>query len=268
MCRWATWIGAPRYIEDVLSCPGHSLIEQASHAEEAKTTINADGVGVAWYGDRAEPGLYRDVLPAWSDPNLRSLSRTVQSPLFMCHVRASTGTATSRNNCHPFAVDEWSFMHDGQIGGFDAFRRRADMLIPDAIFGQRKGATDSECLFLLALSEGLEEDPKGALERATGRLWALSAQYGMTPHLRLSIGLSDGERFFAVRHATDEFVPTIYQRWDAEGAGRLVASEPLDEEQWTELPANSITTFVGRDMETEPFEPVIGAHALAEAHAL
>ena len=255
MCRWAAWLGEPLYLEDLISCPGHSLIEQASHATESKTAINADGVGIAWYGDRAEPGIYRDILPAWSDPNLQSIAQSVKSPLFMCHVRASTGTATSRTNCHPFSYQNWSFMHNGQIGGFDAFRRRADGLIPDTLYGQRQGATDSECLFLLALSEGLVDDPKPALERATTKLHELSIAHGKAPHLRLSFGFSDGKRLYAVRHASDEFVPTIYQRWSDKDGGRIVASEPLDGDNWDELPASSFVTFEGRDMQVEDFSP-------------
>jgi glutamine amidotransferase len=111
MCRWAAYIGAPIFLEEIVSRPGHSLIHQSHCATECKTAINADGFGIAWYGERPEPGLYRDVLPAWSDPNLRSLTAQVKSRLFLAHVRASTGTATSRNNCHPFAVGRWSFMH-------------------------------------------------------------------------------------------------------------------------------------------------------------
>lgn len=84
----------------------------------------------------------------WSDPNLRSLTRHVKSGLFLAHVRASTGTATSRNNCHPFVHDAWSFMHNGQVGGYDQFRRDADMMIPDSLYPARRGATDSEALFL------------------------------------------------------------------------------------------------------------------------
>ena len=116
------------------------------------TPVNGDGFGLCWYGERDEPGLYRDTLPAWSDPNLKSLVGQVKSGLFMAHVRASTGTATSRNNCHPFTCGKWSFMHNGQVGGYDGFRRHADMLIPDALYPYRKGATDSEALFLAALS--------------------------------------------------------------------------------------------------------------------
>ena len=94
MCRWAAYIGAPIFLEEIISRPGHSLIHQSHCATQCHSAINADGFGVAWYGDRDEPGLYRDVLPAWSDPNLRSLTAQVKSGLFLAHVRASTGTAT------------------------------------------------------------------------------------------------------------------------------------------------------------------------------
>jgi predicted glutamine amidotransferase len=120
MCRWAAYIGEPLFLADIIADPVHSLIEQSRHAEECKTNLNADGFGVAWYAHRTQPGLYRDIYPAWSDPNLRALSHQVKSPLFLAHVRASTGAAISRNNCHPFAVGQWSFMHSGQIGGFES----------------------------------------------------------------------------------------------------------------------------------------------------
>jgi glutamine amidotransferase len=169
MCRWAAYIGKPIFLEEVISRPRHSLIHQSHCATECKSAINADGFGLAWYDGRDEPGQYRDVSPAWSDCNLKSLVQQVRSGLFLSHVRASTGTATSRNNCHPFTSKQWSFMHNGQVGGFEHFRRAGDMMIPDAFYGERRGATDSEALFLVALSEGMDADPCGALERSTGR---------------------------------------------------------------------------------------------------
>ena len=69
MCRWAAYVGAPIFLEEIVSRPGHSLIHQSHHAMQTHSAINADGFGVAWYADRPEPGLYRDVMPAWSDPN-------------------------------------------------------------------------------------------------------------------------------------------------------------------------------------------------------
>ena len=257
MCRWAAYVGAPIFLDEIVSRPGHSLIHQSHCATQCHTAINADGFGVAWYGEKPEPGLYRDVMPAWSDPNLRSLTAQVKSGLFLAHVRASTGTATSRNNCHPFTVGRWSFMHNGQIGGYESFRRDADMMIRDDLYPHRKGATDSEALFLIALAEGLEDDPQTALERAAARVIALAREKGALPHLRLTAALSDGVRLFAVRYATDDHAPTLYHRWSDRRQGRAVVSEPLeqDEGDWTEVPAGMFCTFEGKGVAMRPFNP-------------
>jgi glutamine amidotransferase len=263
MCRWAAYIGQPIFLDEVVSRPKHSLIHQSHCATECKSAINADGFGLAWYGDREEPGQYRDVSPAWSDANLKSLVSQVKSGLFLAHVRASTGTATSRNNCHPFTSGRWSFMHNGQVGGFETFRRDGDMMIPDAYYPQRRGATDSEALFLVALSEGLDTDPMGALARAVARFEVLSRAKGSAPHIRLTAAFSDGKRLYAVRYATDEHAPTLYHRWSNERGGRAVVSEPLEvgEEGWELVPPGSFCIFDGESVETMPFAPVAVAKA-------
>ncbi|WP_134726760.1 class II glutamine amidotransferase [Paracoccus luteus] len=257
MCRWAAYIGRPIYLEDIVSRPGHSLIRQSHGATRCHTAVNADGFGIAWYGDRDEPGLYRDVMPAWSDPNLRSLTATVKSHLFMAHVRASTGTATSRNNCHPFAVGRWSFMHNGQFGGYDGWRRSAEVLIPDEMYPHRKGATDSEALFLAALGDGLDADPAGALARATARFQALALARGAAPHVRLTCAFSDGRRLYAARYASDDQAPSLYHRWSDSRHGCAVVSEPLEVEQsdWIEVPQGSFCVFDGAEVTITPFAP-------------
>lgn len=245
MCRWAAYWGEAIFLEDIISRPGHSLIHQSHCATKCHTAINADGFGVAWYGDRPEPGLYRDVMPAWSDPNLRSLTAQVKSRLFLAHVRASTGTATSRNNCHPFTWENWSFMHNGQIGGYEAYRRDADMMIPDHLYPHRKGATDSEALFLAAVAEDLNADPAGAMERAAARMIRLAREKGCAPHLRMTAALSDGQRLYAMRYATDDAAPTLFYRWSETRGGWAVVSEPLEsgEGGWIEVPPYSFCTF-------------------------
>ena len=54
-------------------------------------------------------------------------------------------------------------MHNGQIEGFESVRKTADMLIPDQLYLHRQGATDSEAFFLVALGDGLDSDPIGAV---------------------------------------------------------------------------------------------------------
>ncbi len=240
-----------------MSGPNHSLIVQSRAADECKTSINADGFGLAWYTSRPEPGLYRDVFPAWSDPNLRSLAEQVKAHAFLAHVRASTGTAISRNNCHPFTHGRFSFMHNGQIGGFESFRKSADMMIPEALYAHRKGATDSEALFLIALGEGLESDRIGAISKAVGQLEALARVKGSTPHMRFAAALSDGERLYAFRYASDDKAPTLYHRWSASHQGWAVVSEPLveGEEGWQAQAAGTVAVFHKGRKEVLPFAP-------------
>ncbi|AGT09603.1 class II glutamine amidotransferase [Paracoccus aminophilus] len=263
MCRWAAYIGAPIYLEDIVSRPGHSLVRQSHEATHCHTAVNADGFGIAWYGDREEPGLYRDVMPAWSDPNLRSLTATVKSHLFMAHVRASTGTATSRNNCHPFTVGRWTFMHNGQFGGYDTYRRSAEVLIPDEVYRHRKGATDSEALFLTAIAMGLDQDPLAAMARATAQFEALARERGTAPFVRLTAAFSDGQRLYALRYASDEHAPTLFHRWSPTRGGRAVVSEPLesDEGDWLEVPPGSFCIFEGEEVTVHPFTPALVAAA-------
>ena len=118
MCRWLTYCGDPIYLDKVLFEPRNSLISQSLRARHSHVTTNGDGFGIGWYGERPTPGVYRDILPAWNDQNLKSLAHQIRSGLFLAHVRAATGTATSRANCHPFAHGKWLFMHNGQIGGY------------------------------------------------------------------------------------------------------------------------------------------------------
>lgn len=257
MCRWAAYIGEPIFLEEIVTAPGQSLIDQSLHASESKTETNGDGFGLAWYGERTEPGLYHDVLPAWSDGNLRSLAQQVRSHLFLAHVRAATGTATSRMNCHPFAVSNWSFMHNGQAGGYAGFRRKVDMSISDECYGHRHGTTDSEAIFLMALSDGLADDPKSALERATGRVEAMSRATGVTPHMRMTVAMSDGEHLYCARYSSDRFAPTLYHRQTE--VGRVLVSEPLDRSltDWKEIPPSSFAEITPDDVILSDFTPSV-----------
>jgi predicted glutamine amidotransferase len=264
MCRWAAYIGEPTFLEEVVTAPCHSLIAQSHHALEAKTPTNGDGFGVAWYGERTEPGLYRDILPAWSDPNLKSICRQIASPLFLAHVRASTGGATSRMNCHPFVNGNWSFMHNGQIGHFDRLRRRLEATIADELYDRLEGTTDSELFFLLMLEEGLAIDPLGATERAAARVIDAAHAAGVDAHLRLTAAFANGQSLFAVRYATDKFAPTLYAGETRKGRGRCLVSEPFDQEgcDWQAVPPGSFVTLTADNLTIAPFAPVRQSAAL------
>src|SRR3954468_24934210 len=94
MCRWLAYSESPILLEELLYQPRFSLIDQSMHSRLGVETTNGDGFGAGWYGTDviAGPTLFRGVGPAWSDVNLRELAHSVSSPLFLAHIRPSTGT--------------------------------------------------------------------------------------------------------------------------------------------------------------------------------
>jgi len=258
MCRWAAYRGEPLYLEELVSSPAHSLIEQSHCATRAKTATNGDGFGIAWYGDRPEPGRYRDILPAWSDCNLRSLARQIRSPLFLAHVRAATYGATRRDNCHPFVHGSWSFMHNGQIAGFDGIRRRMETMLSDDLFNARTGTTDSELLFLLALELGLDADPFGAMEKAIALVEGFSREKSGEALVRFTACFSNGSELYAVRYATDHKPPTLYAApMGGDRTGYCLVSEPLndDVDTWVEISDGTAVKVCPDGMQASLFQP-------------
>lgn len=259
MCRWIAYLGEPVFLEDYVVAPGRSLVAQSRRAQESITEVNGDGFGLGWYGDRAEPGIFRDIRPAWSDDNLLSIARQIRSRLFLAHVRASTGTSTTRANCHPFTVGSWLFMHNGQIGDYWRLRRQIEMAIPDHLFEHRHGTTDSEAMFLVMLGTGLDSDPLAAAARAVGRIEAVMKAAQVEAPLRFTSAFSDGQRLYAVRYSSDNQPLTLYTRRRASGNGMLVASEPLDEirDGWMAVPPQSSVTVGPNGVDVAPFEPAM-----------
>ncbi|MEQ8656502.1 MAG: class II glutamine amidotransferase [Hyphomicrobiales bacterium] len=266
MCRLAAYLGPAIPLGQIIVEPKHSLLEQSQHAAEAKLAVNGDGFGFAWYDRQREPGLYRDVLPAWSDGNLLSLCRMIRSRLFLAHVRASTTGETSRVNCHPFAHGNWTFMHNGQVPDIERIRRSLEALLPDELYAQRRGSTDSELIFLLLLTYGLNDDPAGAV-RAVLALLAQRSCYGQGRQaVRLTCVLSDGVSIYAFRHASDAHCPTLYKRQNADG-GWTIASEPLDgiAANWQAVEPDAFTQLDARGSQIVPLHLTAGSRRSAVA---
>ena len=236
MCRWIAYRGETIPLERYVTEPAHSLLVQSLSALESAGSTNGDGFGLGWYGEREEPGLYREVRPAWSDENLRHLCRHIHSPLFFAHVRASTGTPTTRPNCHPFAHGRWMFMHNGQIGDWSLIRRRVEALIPDELYKCRIGTTDSEAVFLAILGAGAESDPIAATMRTLAILTDMVRASGTTEPLRFTSALADGENLYAFRYSNNYTPNTLYYRESSDNV--VVVSEPLDTERanWKAVP--------------------------------
>ena len=257
MCRWLAYSGSPILLEDLLFKPDHSLIDQSRHARMGVETTNGDGFGVGWYGPGPVPAMFRALGPAWSDRNLRELAGHVASPLFLAHIRASTGTAVQQTNCHPFRYGSWLWVHNGLIRDFHTIKRDLVLAVDPSLYPEIEGSTDSEVMFFLALTFGLEHDAPTAVERMVGFVEATAARHGVRDPLQMTVGTSDGERLWAFRYSSERdsrslfystAVRTLRQLHpDApvlQGVSddtRLIVSEPLGElvGAWQPLPESS-----------------------------
>ena len=273
MCRWMAWSGQPLLVEELLFKPTHSLIDQSLHSRLGVERTNGDGFGLGWYGSGAGPGIYRSISPAWGDANLRELAAHLESHLFIAHVRATTGTAIQQTNCHPFRHGRWLFVHNGVIAGFEQMRRELMVAVDPALFGGMEGSTDSEVLFHLALTFGLERDPVAAFEQAVGFVEATAMRHGIEHAVQASLGLSDGERLWAFRYSTERRSRTLFVSSEASDIKRLhpenprlqrlrdedrvVVSEPLADLAgvWHELPESSVMVVQPGADEQLPFRP-------------
>jgi predicted glutamine amidotransferase len=258
VCRWLGYFGSPLRIEELVYNATHSLIEQSRAARLTTHLTNADGFGIGWYGTSELPGIYRSVAPAWSDRNLQELCAQIASPLFVAHIRASTGTPVQQTNCHPFRHGRWLFVHNGFIDHYVRLRRDLLLAVDPRYFDFIEGTTDSELLFHLALTFGLDDEPLPALERMAGFVEATGRRHGVNEPLQMTVGVSDGERLYAVRYASGQVVAnSLYVSNDAADVrllypenerlqrlsdeARAVVSEPLADLPglWSEVPPSS-----------------------------
>jgi glutamine amidotransferase len=267
MCRWIAYRGETITLDQYVTNPSHSLVAQSIRALEATAGVNGDGFGLGWYGEHPEPGLYRELRPAWSDENLRYLCRHLRAHLFFAHVRAATGTPVTRVNCHPFACGRWLFMHNGFVGGWNRVRRRIEAMIPDALYPSRIGTTDSEALFLAVMGQGGARDPFGATQSVLQQVGAMSNEPERPEQFRFTAVLTNGRDLYAFRYAANDFANTLYFRQTA--SELLVVSEPLDEdrERWVEVPdGHALIALAGERATIVPLELQAAPRKLARSH--
>lgn len=274
MCRWLAYYGEPLLIEALVLRQQHSLIDQSLRSREGATPTNGDGFGVGWYDERGGlPGLYKSIRPAWNDRNLRELATHISSSLFFAHIRASTGTAIQETNTHPFRYGRWLFMHNGLVREFPRVRRDLLLAIDPVLLPELEGSSDSEVLFLLALTFGLQDDPLTALERMAGFVEEVGERHGVENPLQMTIATTDGQRIIAARYSSERQSRSLYFSSDSQALkerhpgieeiqglseeARAIVSEPLGglAGDWKKVPESSIVVIKPGPDELYEFTP-------------
>lgn len=278
MCRWLVYDGPSLRVGELLFQPKNSIVRQSLDAHEGSSPVNGDGFGLGWYDPTDPvPCLYRSVRPAWNDTNLRELARNLRSGTFIAHVRAATEGAVQQTNCHPFRHGRWMLCHNGTIEGFPQLRRELMLAIDPSLYPSVEGTTDSEVLFYLALTFGLDTDPHRALEAAVGFIERVAERTLGRACVQMTMCATDGQRTYAARHATTGRPRTLYTTTDphtlrhmCDGTGELldmpanaevhlVVSEPLEylPGRWTEVAPATFLTLAGGEVEARSFTPSV-----------
>jgi predicted glutamine amidotransferase len=273
MCRWLAYSGSPIRLEELLVKRDRSLIDQSLHARQGATTTNGDGFGVGWYEDGDLPRVYRSTHPAWNDRNLRELAAGISSPLFFAHIRASTGTAIQETNTHPFRYEKWLWMHNGLVRDFPLVKRELVIAIDDSLFTSIEGTTDSEVMFYLALTFGLEDDPIGAVERMIGFVEKTGREHGVEHPIQMTVATTDGQCIWAFRYSSEgdsrslyfstrmdnlkALYPDLAELGALSDETRVIVSEPLGDlpGAWNEVPESHAGIVQPGEDELRPFAP-------------
>src|SRR3954465_9351256 len=141
------------------------------------------------------------------------------------------------------------------------------------MYPRRQGQVDTEVLFFLAVTLGLEDDPPAAAEAAIG-LGQPHADRHRVPHpFRGTVATTDGESIWAFRYSSERNsrslfyttdVPTLRKLYpgrqlfqEVADNARLIVSDPLGGGAgvWNEVPESTYGVVGPDHAEMRPFRP-------------
>lgn len=178
-----------------------------------------------------------------------------------------------QTNCHPFRHGRWLWMHNGSIADFHLIRRELALLVDPALFNDIEGTTDSEMMFYLAVTFGLDQDPPGAVARMAGVVERIGREHGVEFPLQMTVAVTDGVRIWAFRYSSKgesrslfyssrvdtlrKLHPDIAFLQEVSDETRLIVSEPLGDlpGAWNEVPESSYGVVQPGADEMFPFTP-------------
>lgn len=230
MCRLLAYIGEPATLEPLIFSGEHPLYEQSWAPRELLSgSVNADGYGIAWYSGE-QPARLAEVRPIWFDDDLKRTLSAIESGCVIAALRNGTeGIPVDRSGLLPLVHDRWCFVLNGYIPDFRAAHMRGlREALPDELYSELRGASDSETLFLLTVAElqkglSMTEALTSTARRVYERVGKEEAQLNMV--------MTDGQSLVAVRSSSVLLTNSLYVAEHPPFApdGVVLASEAPDE---------------------------------------
>ena len=258
----------PTKVECTLVHAQNALLIQSR--KDLRGKAHADGWGVAFYEDSL-PTIERRETPAFEDVHFSVAAERAYARTVLAHVRRATVGGPSLKNTHPFAHGCWLFAHNGTVRGFESIRDQLERQTDACLLENRRGTTDSETVFYWLLSRyadfGLDPSrpchdlPRlvELVQQGTRELDAMSRGTGARKPPRLNFMLTDGAVLVASRwNQTLHWVhrdgihdceicgiPHVHHQPGTGYRAVVVASEPISDEQWEEVPNFSMLAVDG-----------------------
>src|SRR5436189_3496243 len=161
-------------------------------------------------------------------------------------------------NTYPFRHGRGLWMHNGLIREFARVRRELALAVDDSLFPSIEGTTDSETMFYLALTFGLEHDPVAAVERMVGFVEQTGHRHGIDLPIQMTIATTDGRTVGAFRYSSEHDSRSLYfstamqalkalypeseELASLSDETRVIVSEPLGDlpGAWNEVPESQV----------------------------
>ncbi len=150
------------------------------------------------------------------------------------------------------------------------------MSVSGELYPEILGTTDSELMFYLALTFGLEENVYDGIARMVGRVEAAGRRRGIDHPMQMTLGIADGTRLYAVRYSTEHLSRTLYHSKTISALrellpaefhpqvskfskdARAIVSEPLVglPDLWCEIPESTFVTIADGEATYRDFYPI------------
>jgi glutamine amidotransferase len=152
-------------------------------------------------------------------------------------------------------------------------QRELQLRVADDLYTSIEGTTDSETMFYLALTFGLEDDPVAALEQTVGFIEETGHKHDIELPIQMTVATTNGESIWAFRYSSEHDSRSLYftTRMDTLKAmhpelaelgvlsdeTRVVVSEPLGDlpGAWNEVPESHVGIIQPGDDALRPFAP-------------
>jgi Predicted glutamine amidotransferase len=162
-------------------------------------------------------------------------------------------------------------MQNGFLDGFLQMKRDLVIAIDESLFPLIHGTTDTEVLFYLALTLGLQDDPVAGLGKAIRMVESVGKQKGIRFPMQGTVAVSDGNTLWAFRYSTAHSTRTLYHsvaipelhelypdaaRLDVFGEkAKVIVSEPLADlpGAFLEVPESTVAVLDDSGYHHEPF---------------